>query len=604
MVERVQVGQLLGKYQLVRHIGQGNLADVFLGQDDTSGRQAAIKVLQTTLTAEEIDAFFIQAQFLTGFSHPHIVRVLECGMEAGLPYLVMDYAPHGTLRALHPAGTRLPLSTVIAYVRQIANALQYVHDQQVIHRDIKPRNLLLGENYDVLLSDFSIAVIAQSAGYRKQKVQDFEGTILYAAPEQIRGKPRISSDQYALGVVVYEWLTGRCPFYGTVEEIAQQHTLVPPPSLQEQAPDIPYAVEQVVLKALAKNAADRFVSVKEFATALERASRLELPITVHPLAPPSPLPLQASDEESLAWQQEAQVIYQGHSDKVHSLAWSPDGRLIASSSLDETIHVWESNSGKHILTYRSNSLQPQAMAWSPDGTLIASTGGLLSETVQIWDAKTGQESANYAVYHEHSETINALAWSEDGQYIASASEDRTVQVWGVRSGRAVFTYRGHALPVKTLAWLPGKEHGEPERIASSGEDKTVHVWNAPMGGNTVIYYGHTSKVNAVIWSPGGSLIASGGDDMTVQIWDAASGRKVLVYSGHSAAITGIAWSPDGIRLASSSLDETVQVWNALTGKTITTYRGHADWVSAVAWSPDGTKLASASWDKTIHTWDA
>jgi WD40 repeat protein len=605
MIERVIVGQQLGKYHLIRHIGQGSLADVYLGQDAASGEQVAIKVLHTTLVAEEVDAFFMQAQFLTSLSHPHIVCVLQFGMEEErLPYLVMEYAPHGTLRDIHPVGTRLPLSTVVTYVRQIADALQYVHDQQIIHRDIKPHNLLVGANYEILLSDFSIAVIMQSAGYRKQKVQDFEGTILYAAPEQIRGKPRIASDQYALGMVVYEWLSGRCPFYGTVEEIAQQHTLVPPPSLQEKVQGISLAVEQVVLKALAKNVTDRYESIKEFATALERASRLETPLTPYPLSPPSPLPLKTSaDEELLQSEQTAHVIYRGHSDKVHTLAWSPDGKLIASSSLDETVQIWESSTGKQQLLYRNNSLQPTTLAWSPDGTYLACTCGLMSETVQVWDTAIGRVSKSHATYHGHSETINALAWSPDGKYIAAASDDKTVQVWDALSGRTLFTYRGHAQPVKTLSWVQSKVHGESERIASSGEDKTVHVWNAPRGGNSVMYYGHTDKVNAVTWSPGGSHIASGGDDTSVQIWDAASGRKVLVYTGHSGAITGISWSPDGIRLASSSLDETVQVWNALTGNAITTYRGHSDWVSAAAWSPDGKKLASASWDKTIHVWD-
>jgi serine/threonine protein kinase len=605
MVERGIVGQQLGRYRLVRHIGQGNLADVYLGEDTTSKKQVAIKVLHTALAAEDVDAFFIQADFLTNLTHPHIVRMLEFGQEEQLPYVVMEYAPHGTLRNIHPAGTRLPLSTVVAYVRQIAEALHYIHEQQIIHRDIKPHNLLLNENYDILLSDFSIAVIAQNAGYRKQKVQDFEGTILYAAPEQLRGKPRISSDQYALGVVVYEWLTGCCPFYGTVEEIAHSHMLVPPPSLQKNVQGISPAVEQVVLKALAKNVADRFASVNEFAIALERASRLETPLSPHLLAPSSPLPLKAvMDEDLLPAAQTAQVIYQGHSDKVHMLAWSPDGKLIASSSLDETLQIWESNTGNHIVTYRNNVLQPQALAWSPDGTYLASTGGLLSETVHIWEATTGRISPSHATYHGHSETINALAWSPDGKYIASASDDRTVQVWGVLNGRTIFTYRGHDLPVKTLAWSRNTGHGGPERIASSGEDKRVHVWNAPGGGNTIVYYGHTNKVNAVTWSPGGTHIASGGDDSTVQVWDASSDRKVLVYSGHSGAVTGISWAQDGIRLASSGLDETVQVWNALTGNAITTYRGHSDWVSTVAWSPDGKKLASGSWDKTIHIWHA
>src|SRR5438045_3811324 len=133
--------------------------------------------------------------------------------------------------------------------------------------------MLLGPNYEIWLSDFGIAIVSQSIGYQLQKSQEFEGTILYAAPEQIRGRPRIASDQYALGVVVYEWLTGSCPFYGSIEEIARQHTLSPPPPLREKVPTTSLAVEQVVLKSLAKDPNERFESVQEFAKALERTSR-------------------------------------------------------------------------------------------------------------------------------------------------------------------------------------------------------------------------------------------------------------------------------------------------------------------------------------------
>ena len=599
------VGQQLGNYCLVQLIAQGAFADVYLGEHLSLNTLAAIKVLYTELTGEEIEKFVAQARTILSLDHPHIVRVLEFGMENNIPFLIMDYAPNGTLRQLHPRGTRLPLSTVVSYVKQIVDALQYVHDQNLVHRDIKPHNMLLGPNYEIMLSDFGIAIVSQSMGYRLQKVQEFEGTILYAAPEQIRGRPRIASDQYALGVVVYEWLSGSCPFYGSIEEIASQHTLSAPPPLRGKIPTISPGVEQVVLKALAKDPNERFESVQEFAKALERASRpgqpgmgipqtspLPLPPS-SPLAPKTPLP-----GEPPPTPQVTLLTYHGHSDKIHMLAWSPDSQLIASSSLDETVQLWNAITGDNVLTYRSTPLQAQAIAWSPDGKFMASTNGLLCETVQVWDTSTGHDSPKHSTYAGHAESVQAIAWSPDGKFMASASDDATVQVWNIITGRTIFTYRGHRLGVKTVAWSP-----DGKRIASGSEDKTVQIWDATSGSNIVVYYAHSDKVNSLTWSPGGTHIASASDDATVQVWDASTGRKVFTYSGHICGVTSVAWSPDGIRVASSSLDETVQVWHAITGSCIFTYSGHSDWVSSVAWSPDGQRLASGSWDKTVQVWE-
>src|SRR5579863_3125026 len=256
-----RTGQLAGHYRLVQSIGQGGFADVYLGQHISRNTLAAIKVLHTRLTDQEKEQFLDQARTFSQLDHPHIVRILDFGVENDLPFLIMDYAPNGSVRDLHPRGTRLLLKTIVQYVKQIAGALQYIHDHNLIHRDIKPHNMLFGPDYEVMLSDFNIAVVSQRMGYRKQKVQEFEGTILYAAPEQIQGRPRFASDQYALGIVVYEWLSGSWPFRGTVEEIASQHTLTPPPPLNEKVPYISPAVEQVVFQALAKSPNDRFASV-------------------------------------------------------------------------------------------------------------------------------------------------------------------------------------------------------------------------------------------------------------------------------------------------------------------------------------------------------
>src|SRR5205807_4552523 len=188
----------------------------------------------------------------------------------------------GTLRHAHPRGRPLPLPAVVHFTKHVAEALQYAHDQRLIHRDIKPENMLLGHNQEVLLSDFGIALALQSS--HLQSTQNIAGTIAYMAPEQIAAHPVPASDQYSLAIVVYEWLSGERPFQGSYTEIAIKHSVMPPPSLFQQIPNLPPAVEQVVVKALAKDPKLRFASVQAFAEALEQAWQ------VHQLSQPLSLP--------------------------------------------------------------------------------------------------------------------------------------------------------------------------------------------------------------------------------------------------------------------------------------------------------------------------
>ncbi len=281
-----RVGQQLGNYHLIRFLGRGNFADIYLGEHIHLNTQAAIKVLHGQLANNDVEAFLTEARTIAHLRHPHIVQVLDFGVEDTTPFLVMEYAPGGNLRQRHPKGSQLPLDTIVSYVKQMADALQYAHQEKLVHRDIKPENMLLGRNLEVLLSDFGIAVVIQSV--RSQHAQDAAGTIAYMAPEQIQANATSASDQYALGVVVYEWLSGDRPFHGLFPEIAIKHTLVPPPPLHEKMPTVPVEVEQVVLKALAKDPQQRFPSIQAFALALEEASKVESSGQTSPLPIPDP----------------------------------------------------------------------------------------------------------------------------------------------------------------------------------------------------------------------------------------------------------------------------------------------------------------------------
>ena len=266
------VGQQLGHYCLTHLMGRGGFADVYLGEQIYLGSQAAIKVLSVPLAPDATSGFLNEAQTLVRLAHPRIIRLLDYGVQEQTPFLVMEYAPGGTLRERHPRGERLPLSTAVAYVRQVAEALQYAHNERLIHRDVKPDNLLLGRHGEILLSDFGVALLAHSS--RSQRTKAIVGTVSYMAPEQIQGHPCQASDQYALGVIAYEWLSGNRPFSGSFVEIAAGHCLAEPPPLEATRLGIPNLVAAVVSRALAKRPEQRFPDVQAFAATFERAARL------------------------------------------------------------------------------------------------------------------------------------------------------------------------------------------------------------------------------------------------------------------------------------------------------------------------------------------
>lgn len=305
-----RTGQQIGNYLLTRPLGQGGFAEVYHGEHIYLKTQAAIKVLLTQLASDDIEEFLKEARTIANLIHPNIVRVLEFGIENKTPFLVMDYASNGTLRQRHPKGSCLGPEIIVPYLKQIAAGLQYAHDQKLIHRDIKPENLLVGRHNEILLSDFGIALVAQSSRY--QSTQDVVGTVAYMSPEQIQGKPRPASDQYSLGIVVYEWLSGSRPFHGSFTELCTQHMFATPPPLRERVPTISSEIEEVINTALNKDPRQRFGSVQAFANAFELASQNQehIPTFVKPQQAPKPVQPVPSTNPLTPMSQSASSFYQ------------------------------------------------------------------------------------------------------------------------------------------------------------------------------------------------------------------------------------------------------------------------------------------------------
>jgi eukaryotic-like serine/threonine-protein kinase len=597
------LGHQLGNYRLIRLLGHGGFASVYLGEHIHLNTLAAIKVLDARLTAGEITQFRNEARTIARLEHPHIVRVLDFGVEDRLPFLVMSYAPNGTLRQRHPKGTRLSAGEVLPYIKQVAGALQYAHNEKLIHRDVKPENMLLDRNNQIMLSDFGLAMVSYSSS--QESPRDVSGTIAYMAPEQTRGKARPASDQYALGVVAYEWLCGTRPFNGSYQEIAVQQVLNPPQALHEHELTISPALEAVVLRALAKDPLQRFASIQDFAGAFEQAC-LGSQTTIESPQPSLSVDMHSSHTATITpLLEDSFSTDRSPSTMVYAIAWSPDRRHIASGGHDRTVQVWDATTGVTSFIYHGHAAGVTAIAWSPDGHYLATAS--LDKTVQVWNIDTGQKISSY---HGHAGMIYAVAWSPDGERIASTNgggTDTTVHIWYAATGEKVLNYRGHAYWTRAIAWSPDG------KLIASGSSREVQVWNAKSGSKTSSYRGHEGWVRAIAWSPDGKLIASTSEDKTVQIWEVAKGKQIATYRGHTDWVSTVMWSPDGKCIVSASKDNSVQVWSAERVPIIHShkaqpqgnvqiFRAHTDSVFAVVWLPDGNHIASASGDGSVQVW--
>lgn len=606
------IGQQLGNYQLSRLLGEGAFAQVYLGEHVYLGTLAAIKIINTPLTDNPVKVFQAEARTIARLVHPNIVRVLEFGVEQNTAFLVLDYAPNGTLRQRHPQGTLLPLPIVTSYIKQIAEALQYAHDEKLIHRDVKPENVLLGRRNEVLLSDFGIALMVQTLS--NQNIQNIAGTLPYMAPEQIQGQPSPASDQYALGIMAYEWLAGRRPFDGSLTEILSQHLMVSPLLLRGKMPSVAPEVEEAVMRALEKNPASRFGSVREFALALEQASQkspVSPPVrTAAPVAPPpAPAPVVRARPTGTVV-----CSFRGHRNPVHSLTWSPDSRRIFSVSNEKTVRIWEAMTGNELQSYQDQSDAARAVACSWDGSRIATVGA--DTLIRIWDVATNRLIGTYEGHQGN--MVNAIAWSPTQPYLASTAADGSIHVWDTTTGQQLTLYRGHTGSVNSLAWFPDgplAARGRGYCIVSGGDDASVQVWEATTGRSVALYRGQSAKILSVAWSPStyvlapgaglssnSSRVACGREDGMVQMWDTSTDREALSYR-YASPISRVAWSPNGRCFACASAARTIEVWDTVTNLKLVTF-SHTTPPRVMVWSPDGGYIASGGGDATIQVWAA
>ncbi|MDJ0702987.1 MAG: WD40 repeat domain-containing protein [Leptolyngbyaceae cyanobacterium MO_188.B28] len=279
-----------------------------------------------------------------------------------------------------------------------------------------------------------------------------------------------------------------------------------------------------------------------------------------------------------------------HSDSVWSVALSPDGQTLVSSSADKTIKIWQVETGQVLQTLSGHDDTVRAIALSADGRTLASGSG--DNTIKLWNIETGQLIRTLA---EHPGPVWSVAISPDGQTLISGGEDGTLKIWDLQTGDLLRTIPAHLGRVFSVAIAP-----DGETIATGGIDTTLKLWRLQTGELLSTIAAHSSAVRTVGFSPDGQHLASGSWDTTIKLWNWRNRALIHTLVGHTQRVVTVAFSPNGQTLVSGSLDQTLKLWDVATGELRQTLTGHSDWVLAIA--TDSNRLISSSKDKTIQIW--
>ena len=593
---------LRGRYQVVRAIGQGGFGKTYLALDsDRLNARCVIKqfspqVKGTKSLDKAVQLFQQEAERLNELGeHPQIPTLLAYFEHEQRLYLVQQFVEGQTLLQETIQHGHFDERQIRAVLVGLLPLLKFVHDHQVIHRDITPSNIIRRANdRKLVLIDFGVAKLlsAEATGQPGTRI----GTEGYAPMEQLRGgKAYPASDIYSLAATCIFLMTHVKPddLYDPMEGRWLWRD-----RLQQQGGNISNVIAQILDKMLKDLVSERYPS----ADAVMRDLRSALS---RPAAGASPSSATASASSP---RQPTSSPISGHarnapmaptsSPSAHSGQVSgQSGRAAISKPSVSAGRLSTPPSGQgnrclHTLT--GDSRWVMAVCISPDGHSVISGG--LDDAIRVWNLETG---VLMQTLKAHTKPVNCLSISPDSRMLASGSDDHTIKLWNLTNGSLLHTLKGHADDVKSVAF-----YGVGHLLASGGADRTARIWQLVTGEALRVFSNTAGMIRAVAVSSDSQLLASGGLDNQIKLWSLKTGDVIRTLpKSHFGAVNAIAIAPNSKTLISGSKDKTIKIWNLTTGEVIRTLTGHTDSVNSIALSPDGKTLVSGSSDTTIKLWN-
>jgi hypothetical protein len=589
----------LGNYRVLRVLGSGGMGVVFAAEDVQLQRLVALKVMrgEVAVNAEHRERFLREARACAAIEHDNILGIYQVGEQNGAPFLAIPLLRGETLQVRVNRDGRLPPAEILRIGRETAAGLGAAHESGLIHRDIKPQNLWLEAGSGrVKILDFGLAR-REREDVRLTKAGYILGTPAFMSPEQASGQAIDGrGDLYSLGVVLYWLCAGRLPFpqEGLIEVLTAVAT-EPPPPLGQLNPELPPALVDLIMRLLAKRPDDRPAS----AGAVVQAIRAIENGTVQPRPPSSRgrLPvvagvlLAAAVAGYLLWPRGAPSVRTGETPRTPGrLDMEPAPGTVAGpggTTQEPAPTVGE------IRTFSGHTHTVAAVAFLPDGDRAVSASW--DRTLRLWNLRTGQQLG--APLEGHAGAVRCVAFAPDGQRVASGGADQTVRLWEIDS-REARVLKGHSNAVTGVAFGP-----EGRLLVSAGNDRTVQEWNGHNGkGLASLPADRMGPLECVAVSRDGIFVACGGQDQLLHLWQIDGERYVRSFSGHAGVVQSVAFSPDGRTIVSGGSDGTVRTWEVSSGKAGSVLR-YTDAVQSVACTPDGKHVLAAYRDGSIRLWD-
>lgn len=603
------LGKLLqGRYRIVQVLSTGGFCKTYLAEDTelTNHPTCVVKhLLRTSDEPESIETlrqlFTREAEALKKLGNYDRVPQLLAHFEENLEfYLVQEFILGHTLSVeLQKSWSE---GAVVQLLQEALSILEYVHSHGLIHRDIKPNNLIRRQQDNKLvLIDFGSVkqawtqVVTSQGKTSTSYAVGIPATIAIGTPgympsEQARGRPRPASDIYGLGIIGIQALTGLNPTQlledsDTGEIIWEHHVRVSP------------ALANVLTKMVRYHFQERYESATEALQALRPLINRYVPrqaaININP---------QGSRQEKVIGQSQTAILAPEKATKQVTLPDLKDKRPIP--PLEERT----SDGFFPSLPKKSPLVIGIATSFAAVLALTAGSYYFLRSPGSVPEVKTpvaipsknlvGEENPLKTTLTGHSEGVWAVALSSDGKTLVSGSADKTIKVWNLDTEKLIRTLSGHSDSVRSVALSSDRQI-----LASGSGDNTIKLWNVQTGEQIKTISGHTGPVWSVAISPDGQTLVSGSEDTNIKIWDLPTGNLRSTLADHSSRVFSVAISPDGQTLATAGSDKSIRIWNLSTGKLRRTLKGHSDAVRSVAFGPDGQTLASGSWDKTVKVWN-